>query len=128
MLREMDFMPDGLATRWALGSATALCRYSMAHALRTLAPKMPLVISGIAAASLVLAVCVLFLSWLLRATWFDPEMAKLADRMLFVVMPELIYVAAAIVLWRQRRAFALGILTAGAVLIAHAAVHFVVHG
>ena len=128
MLREMDFIDDGLATRWALGSASALCRYSMARALRTLAPKMPLVISGIAAASLVLAVCVLLLSWLLRATWFDPGMAKLADRMLFVVVPELLYAAAAIVLWRQRRAVALGILVAGAVLIAHAAVHFVTHG
>jgi hypothetical protein len=127
MLREMDFVDDGSAMRWALGSASALCRRSMVQMLRRFVPKMPAMITGMAAASLVLAACILVLSWLLRATWFDPALAKFADRVLFVVVPEALYVAAAIALWRRRRGVALGILAAAAVLIAHAVVHFVTH-
>ena len=128
MLREMDFVDDESAVRWALGSASALCRHSLAQVPRAFVPRMPALISGVAAASLVLAACVLLLSWLVRATWFDPALAKLADRVLFVVVPEALYVAAAIALWRQRRAVALGILAAGATLAAHALVHFATHG
>src|SRR5262249_21833267 len=145
MMREMDFVEnDWSAVRWALGSTTALCRYSIAQQLEVLlhrshhawslkgsAKKIPAVLSGMVAAAVVLGICLLLLSILLRASWFNsasnPALGKLADRLLFVVIPDVLYLAAAVALWRQRKAIALGIVAAGAILMAHALVHFVTH-
>ena len=138
MVREMDFVEnDWSAALWALGSTTALCRYSLvrqlqallhrkgrAWSLRGIAKKTPAMLSGMAAAGVVLALCALLLSSLLRASWFDPAQGRLVDRLLIVVVPEVLYLAGAVALWRRRKAIAVGILAAGAILIAHALVHF----
>jgi len=146
MMREMDFVEnDWSAALWALGSTTALCRYSIAQqlealvhrshcawSLKGLAKKIPAMLSGMVAAAVVLAICLLLLSSLLRASWLnpmpDPALGKLLDRLLFVVVPEGLYLTGAVVLWRQRRkAIALGIVATGAILMVHAVVHFVTH-
>ena len=143
MLREMDFVEgDWSALRWALGSATALCRHSVSQQLRTwfersrteplslrgVARKGPALLSGIAAAGAVLAVCLLAFSSLVNATRLDAAHEKLADRMLFVVIPEAVYAVSVAMLWRHRKSVALGILTAGVILITHAIIHFAIHG
>lgn len=141
MLREVDFVgSDWSALLWALGSTTALCRHSIsqqlgkylrnreARSLKGAAKQMPAVTLGIAAAGALLAVCILALSSLMRASWFDPGLGRLADRLLVVVVPEAMYVAGAASLWRKRKSVALGILAAGTILIAHAIVHFATHG
>jgi hypothetical protein len=141
MLREMDFVTDDVsAVRWALGSAGALCRFCLAQKLRALAHRghrsaaaslrgssrtMAAMISGMLAAWLVLAACALLLSCLLHASWFDPALRQLADRLLFAVVPETVYLAGIIALWRRRRAMAVGILAAAAILIAHVVIHSV---
>jgi putative effector of murein hydrolase LrgA (UPF0299 family) len=143
MLREMDFVEDDWsAALWALGSTTTLCRYSLVQKLDALihpmdgawslyrvAKKIPAMLAGMIAAAAVLVICLLLLSSLLRASWLNPALARLFDRLLFVVIPEALYLAGAIALWRQRKAaMAIGIVAAGAILMAHAVVHFVTHG
>jgi len=86
-------------------------------------------LAGMMAAAGVLVMCLLLLSSLLRASWFNPALTKLFDRLLFVAVPEALYLISAIALWRQRKAaMAMGIVAAGAILMAHAVVHFVTHG
>jgi len=142
MVREMDFVEDDWsAALWAFGSTAALCRYCLARqleallhrngrawSLRGIAKKMPAMLSGMVAAGVVLAMCALLLSSLLRAPWFDPAQGKLVDRLLIVVVPEVLYLAGAVAFWRQRKPIAVGILAAGAILVAHALVHFVTRG
>jgi hypothetical protein len=145
MMREMDFVEnDWSAALWALGSTTALCRYSIAQQLEALhrsrggwslkgsAKKIPAMLSGMVAAAVVLGICLLLLSSLLRASWLNPmpnpALGKLLDRLLFVVVPEGLYLAGAVVLWRQRRRpIALGVAATGAIVMVHAIVHFVTH-
>jgi hypothetical protein len=138
-LRELDFVEsDWTALFWALGSTTALCRHAASlqlrirfgrHALslKRMATRIPAMLSGVAAGGAVLAVCLLALTNLMHASWFDPAHGKLADRLLFVAVPEAVYLASAVALWRQRKSVALGILAAGMILITHAIVHFVTH-
>jgi hypothetical protein len=89
---------------------------------------VPAILLGIAVAAAVLTVCVIAFSSLVHASWFQPEHARLADRLFVVVVPETFYVASVWVLWRQKKAVALGILVAGVILITHAIVHFATHG
>jgi hypothetical protein len=125
MLREMDCVEgDWSAFFWALGSTTVLCRLSVAQQLK----RLPGLLSGVAAAGAVLTVCLLALSSLNRAPWFEPTRARLGEPLLIVVIPEAVYVVSAAAFWRQRRPLALGILAAGVTLITHAIVHFANHG
>jgi hypothetical protein len=136
MAREMDFVEDDWsAALWALGSTTALCRYSLAQqldraawSLQGAAKKTPAMLSGMVAAGVVVAGCGLLLSSILHASWFNPALGKLVDRLLIVVVPEALYLAGSIALWKQRKPVAVGILAGGAILIAHAFVHFVTRG
>lgn len=142
MLRELDFVEsDWSALFWALGSTTALCRHAVSQQLRMLfdrhsrqvlllkrmAKRMPAMLSGVAVGGAVLAICILALFNLIHASWFDPAQGKLADRLLVVVVPETVYLASAVALWRQRKSVAFGILAAALILITHAVIHFVTH-
>jgi hypothetical protein len=143
MLRELDFVQsDWSALRWAVGGATVLCKHTVsqrmnasfrrvfndARSLKGIAKATPAVLAGVAVAGVVLSMCVLLLSSLTHAPWFQPTMGKLADRTLFVVVPEAVYVTSAAALWQRRRPVAAGILAAGAILMTHAIVHFATHG
>jgi hypothetical protein len=140
MLRETDFVEsDWSALLWALGSTMALCRYSVSLELRALERNcrelsvtrvargtIPL-LSGIAAALVFLSLCIAAFSALIHASWFDPAQQKLADRLLIVAVPETVYLAGAVALWRRKKTFAVGILGSGVLLIAHAIMHFTSH-
>lgn len=140
MLRETDFVEgDWSALLWALGSMAVLCRYSVSLELRALDRKcrelsvkrmaigtIPL-LSGIAAALIFLSLCIAAFSALIHASWFDPSQQKLADRLLIVAVPETVYLAGVLALWRRRKIFAVGILGSGVLLMAHAIMHFVSH-
>jgi hypothetical protein len=143
MLREMDFAEsDWTALLWAVGSTTALCGHSVtrqvrmwfdrsrheALSLKGIAKRTPAMVSGIAVAGAVLITCILALSHLIHASWFEPTQGKLAERLLVVVVPEAVYMVSAVALWRQRKSVALGILAAAMALITHAIVHFATHG
>lgn len=143
MLREMDFLEsDWAALLWALGSTTALCRHSISRqlkmrfdrsspealSLKSMAKRIPAILSGIAVAGVVLSLCIVALSSLIHASWFEATQEKLVERLLVVVVPEVVYIVGAAALWRWRKSVALGILTAGVILITHAVVHFVRYG
>ena len=68
------------------------------------------------------------LSSLNRAPWFETTRARLAERLLIVVIPEAVYVVSVAAFWRQRKPLALGILGAGLILLTHAIVHIANHG
>ena len=143
MLRELDFIEgDRAALFWAFGGTVALCRHSVTSQLRSLgdrhfnetfqikrvAKKTTGIVSGVVVAGSVLAICVGILIGLIRfASWQDTN-ARLADRLLIVVIPETLYAVGIITLWRRRKSVALGILLAGVILITHAMIHFATHG
>ncbi len=143
MLRELDFIQgDWAALFWAFGSTAALCRHSVRSQLRTLgdrhfnetfqikriAKKTTGIVSGVAVAGSVLALCVGILIGLIRFASWQHTNGRLADRLLIVVIPETLYVVGIITLWRRRKSVALGILLAGVILITHAMIHFATHG
>jgi hypothetical protein len=141
MLREMDFVEnDWSALSWALGSGKALCRFSLLQeaksfldrAHRELSGKamirrMPTMLLGFTIAAAVLSLCTMTLARLSHISWFDPMYYKIADRLLFVVVPVALYLVSAAALWRRRRSIAVGILTAGVILITHVIVHYATH-
>jgi hypothetical protein len=140
MLRESDFVEGDLsALRWALGCMAALCRYTISLELQALHRKcrelslkrvvagvLPL-LSGAAAALILLGICVAAFSALLHASWFDPAQQKLADRLLIVAVPETGYLLGILAFWRRRKTFAVGLLASGVLLMAHAIMHFASH-
>ena len=143
MLRELDFIEgDGAALFWAFGSTVALCRHSVTSQLRGLrdrhfnetfqikkvAKKTTGIVSGVVVAGSVLAVCVGILIGLIRFASWQHTNARLADRLLIIVIPETLYVVGILTLWRRRKSVALGILFAGVILITHAMIHFATHG
>jgi putative effector of murein hydrolase LrgA (UPF0299 family) len=132
MLREMDFVEgDWSALCWALGSSMALWRRALsrkARSVKSLTRSALAVLAGLAVAGAVLTVCILVLSGLIHASWFAHADGRLAERLLWIVVPEAVYVVSAAALWRRRTSVALGILTAGVMLMTHAIVHYVTHG
>ena len=143
MLRGLDFIDgDWAALFWAFGSTVALCRHSVTSQLRTLggrhfsemfqkkriAKKTTGIVSGVVVAGSVLALCVGIFIGLIRFPSWQHTNARLADRLLIVVIPEALYVVGIITLWRRRKSVALGILLAGVILITHAMIHFATHG
>jgi hypothetical protein len=128
VLREMDFVDgDWAALRWALGGVTTICRHSLLQRLgnwRWLSS----VLSGVAAAVVILSVSVLALVAVMRASPLAPNETKLAERLFIVVIPMALYLLGIVALWRARRRMAFGILAAGVILVAHAIAHFVTYG
>jgi hypothetical protein len=133
MLRELDFIEgEWPAVLWTLGSSAALCRHSLwryekALSLKRIAKGMLAVLTGIAGSAAFLAICVAAFFGLLHTSWFDPVGQKFADRLLIVAVPESVYLACAIAMWRRKKTVALGILLSGVILITHAIIHFATH-
>jgi hypothetical protein len=142
MLRELELVEDDWAAlSWALGSSMALCRHSVPLQLKTcfrrlfgkesslkrIARSTPAMLSGVTVAVGVLAVCVVALLSMMNASWFPATQERLADRLLVVVLPEIVYISSAAILWRRRKSVATGILLTGVALISHAIVHFATH-
>ncbi len=124
MLRELDFIEsDWAALFWALGSTTAIFRHS-AGGLNHIGKKA----AGILAGAVIAGMLVLCAFGLLRLSFrFFPalglERMEWTHVLTGIVIPEMIFVIAAIKLWRKRGPIAAGILLSAVVL----AMHFVIH-
>ncbi len=140
MLRELDFLDsDWAALFWALGSTTAILRHSFrltAWFKKGARPKEERMVkdigkkaAGIAAGAAMAAGLVLFafgLLWL--AFLFFPswglERMEGTHVLTVIVIPETIFIIAAVALWRNRRSMAIGILVSAIILATHVLVHF----
>jgi hypothetical protein len=140
MIREMDYVDDDWAALlWALGSAVALCRHSLVERFRNrrerrahevLARQRPAhliasVLSGVAAAMMVLAISMLTLTTLQRTSWFEPSQPELGRLLFALVIPDAVCLIGAVALWRSQRRMASGILAAVATLGGHSIIYFV---
>jgi hypothetical protein len=139
MLRELDFIRgDWAALYWALGSATAICRH-MAKGWRNWFKRQAgkeeermnstgkkAVGAGMGALSALALVGCAFA--ILRITdLLFPGLglahAEWTHWLAVLVVPELIFIVAAVALWRKKGPVAAGILTIGLMMGLHVAVH-----
>ena len=138
MLRELDYIDgDWAALFWALGSTTAIfrrwgwkwligkIRQSEEKKMENLGKKTAGLAAGIlmAAALVAAAFGLLFLTAVLFPS-LGLDHIEWTHVLTIVVIPEIIFVVAAIQLWRKRRPMAAGILVTGLVLATHVLMHF----
>jgi hypothetical protein len=144
MLREMDFIGgDWAALFWAMGSTTAIVFHSGRNwrewfekstgreekNMNQLGKKTVGVVSG-AALALALALGafgLLFLTAILFPSLGLDHM-EWTHWLVVIVIPEIIFVVAAISLWHKRRPVAAGILLTGFVMVVHVVFHYATHG
>ena len=147
MLRELHFVEsDWGALLWALGSVTALVRHSVPRQLRARLEKRfgtaqggmlknirkmtAGMLWGVIIASVVLTISLLGLLSAVQVLF--PEWhaghPRFVEWLAFVVIPEAVFMAAAVALWRRKRSMAAGILLAAVMLMTHAIVHAVTRG
>ncbi len=132
MLQEFALVKDDWdALFWALGSSMALCRHSLPIQLqatfKSVVRSTPGILAGVAAAVVVLAVCVTGSVTMLNSSWF-PSLPQQLARLLVFGPPEIFYLAGVVTLWRSRKPLAVGILLTGIAVMSHAIVHFATHG
>jgi hypothetical protein len=144
MLGELDFIEsDWAALFWALGSTSAIFRHSVPRALHawfgrlsnqeegrmlkhirrnaagTLSGVVIAVGVLVGAVGLVRLLFVLFPAAELKREW--------AELVAVIVVPETIFIGAAVALWRNRRSIAVGIVMSAVTLVAHVVVHLTTH-
>lgn len=140
MLRELDYIPgDWESLFWSLGSAFAIFRQS-ARALRAWLLKLPapqekhmnsttrktlgvLTGMGLALALALAAFGLLFLTAVLFPS-LHLDRIEWTHVLFIIVLPEIIFVAAAVRLWRTRLPVAAGILITAVALATHVLMHF----
>lgn len=143
MLRELDFIEsDWAAFFWALGSTTAIFRYSVPRRLRTWLGKdsrnqegltmkgMGKKAAGVGAGigiALGVCACAWGLVWLMFYLFPKSDLGPMPWWVGMVVIPETIFVVAVVTLWRKRRPMAIGILLLGITLVTHFAIHVANH-
>ncbi len=146
MLGELDCVEgDWAALRWALGSTTAVLRHSLPHQLRArlekrfgpseilllknLGKKAIGILSGVVIASGVLTICVLGLLYVVPMLFPERqvERAPFVEWLTVIVIPETVFIAAAIALWRKKRPMATGLLLAAMTFITHVVIHAATH-
>jgi len=146
MLRELDFVEgDWQALLWTLGSATALARHSAPRQLRSavrkrVGPAGRLVLSWIAEnAAGVLSGVIIAAGVLTLSAWGGPDLmstavpqwqaghARLLELLTFVLIPESVFIVAALALWRRRRNIAVGLLLSAMTFTTHLVVHVANH-
>jgi hypothetical protein len=129
MVRELDFIEgDWAVLSWALGSTAAL--FVHAGLLKKIGKSLGGVLSGAGIAGgvfVVSAVGVLRLVLVVFPAW-RAQPAPIAEWLTAIVLPELVFVVAAVVLWRQRRFVAAGIGLTAITLMIHFVVHVAAHG
>ncbi len=143
MLRELDFIEsDWAAFFWALGSTTAIFKYSIPRRLRAwfgkdsggeeklmmkdIGKKAAGVAAGVAIAAGV-AVGGFGLVWLMFYLFPKWDLGPVPWWVGVIVVPEAIFVVAIVALWRKRRPMAVGILLLAVTLGTHFIVHVVNH-
>jgi hypothetical protein len=139
MLRELDYIPgDWESLFWALGSTLAIFRQSSrtlwARLLKLPTPQEKHMNSttrktlgvltgmGLALALAIAAFGLLFLTAVLFPS-LHIDHAEWTHLLFIIVLPEIIFVAAAIRLWRTRLPFAAGILITAAAIATHVVIH-----
>ncbi len=147
MLRELDFIEsDWASLRWALGGTTAILQHSIACKARTLvakqskqweewtlrnvAKKAAGLTSGVVLAAGVLTSSILGLARLSPVLFpaMGFERTHWAQWLALLVIPESIFVIAAVRLWRKKRDMARGIVLGAVTLVVHVIVHVTMHG
>jgi hypothetical protein len=138
MLGELDFIRgDWAALYWALGSATAICRHiardwrswlkqkaAKEDVLMNNAGKKAIGVGMGALSALMLVGCALGILRITDLLFPGLGLAHGWNRWLAVlVVPELIFIVAAVALWRKKGPVAAGILTIGLLMGIHVAVH-----
>jgi hypothetical protein len=147
MLRELDYIEgDWAALFWAMGSASAIFRHSGCGLkswfrklmrsgkdreeirMNNLGKKTVGLLFGVGiAAALVVTAFGLLLMTARTFPQLGLERAEWTHILTIVVIPETIFVIAAVMLWRKRLPMAAGILLTGLVLAVHVVVHFAGH-
>jgi hypothetical protein len=146
MLRELDYIEsDWAALLWAVGSTTAIFRYSVPREARAWAERLCSrekeltkhnfgqkatgVVAGVVMAVAVLAgaLGLVRLFVLLFPAW-DIERMAWPEWLAVIVVPETIFILAAVAIWRRRRPMAVGILLSAITLITHFVFHLAAHG
>jgi hypothetical protein len=145
MLGELDFIEsDWAALFWALGSTSAIFGYSVPRGLRAWFGKRSSAEEGLmlkhirrnaagTLSGLGLAVGVLVGAFGLMRLFFvlfpasDFERVQWAETLAVIVVPEMIFVVAAVALWRKRKSMAVGIVMSAVTLVAHVVVHLSTH-
>ncbi|MGB6686469.1 MAG: hypothetical protein WBE76_01355, partial [Terracidiphilus sp.] len=143
MLREFDFIPgDWAALLWALGSAAAIARHAgrgwlnlfkspQANQEKTMNPtgKRAIGFASGAISALLLALTAFGLMFL--ADYLFPQLGiarkEWTHFLIAIVMPEAIFIIAAVALWRRRKPVAMGILLTAAAIGLHVAIHVAAH-
>jgi hypothetical protein len=142
MLRELDFIEnDWAALFWALGSTSAIFRNSgrrwMARIGRLREAEAPMVKStgpraaGIAtgvAIAVVFVLCVFGVVYLLFRLFPAWDLGPVPWWVALFVIPEIIFVFSAVMLWRKRKSMALGILLTAVAFGTHFIIHVTNHG
>lgn len=143
MLHELDFIPgEWAALCWALGSVGAIARRSMCEwrfwlqrvkaseeeRVNSNGKRAIGIVSG-AVSALMLVACTFGLLRLTDLLW--PRLgianAEWTHWLAVIVIPEAIFIAAAVVLWRKRRPIAAGILLTAVAIGLHVALHAAGH-
>jgi hypothetical protein len=144
MLSELDFIEsDWAALFWALGSARAIFKYSLSRRLRAWLkrssqeerPMLKYIRSNAAAtlSGIGMAVGVLVAAFglvrllLVLFPASDLKGVESAELLAVIVVPETIFVVAAVALWRKRRPMAVGMALSAVILVAHVVVHLTTH-
>jgi len=147
MLRELDFIEsDWASLMWALGGTTAILRHSIASTARSwvtkqvdrrgewtpknVGRKAAGLVSGVVISAGVLAFSILGLARLPSVLFPARNFEQLPwlGWLPVLVIPEGVFVIAALVLWRKRRDVARGIVLSGVTLAVHVIVHVTTHG
>ena len=140
MLRELDFIEGDLAALlWALGSAAAILRHAASvwrawlqrkSEKETRMNKTGKKVLGIGLgmlSALALVGCAFASLRILGILFPGLEHSSWAYWLAVMAIPEAIFVAATVMLWRKKGPIAAGILAMGLVMALHVAVHFTLH-
>jgi hypothetical protein len=143
MLRELDFIPGNWAALfWALGSTTAILRHAATvwrawisrknkreeEQMNSAGKKAVGVASG-ALLALAVALTGFGLVWIVAILFpgLDIGHKEWTHFMGAILIPEIVFVVLAVLLWRKRTPVAAGILLMGIGIAIHVAVHMATH-
>ena len=144
MLRELDFIEgEWAALFWALGSATAILRHVLSgwrgwfrgksnrkverEAGMNNTGKKALGVGLGMLSALALVGCAFATLRVIETVFPGLEHSPWAYWLAVLAIPEAIFVAATVMLWRKRGPIAAGILATGLVMALHVAAHFTLH-
>ncbi len=140
MLRELDFIEgEWAALFWALGSTTAILRHAIGSwrawlgsksnreaSMNNIGKKALGVGLGMLSA-LALVGCAFAVLRIAGVIFPGLEHSPWAYWLAVMAIPEAVFVAATVMLWRKKGPVAAGILATGLVMALHVAVHFTLH-